>query len=255
MAIRHGLAGQYGKSEAQQRIHRMMDKLFVIGMSVTAITAFVGGYFFGKGGYWPLAGVPIFVVIYVAGTRYVNRMDPFLDKLAKERIKYLRGGQLEALVAWLLEDLDDNWHIYNGVKLESSSDIDHVLLGPGGLFCISTKSQRGHFKGTPDGVLHNGRDCSFAKQTFSQAMQLKDRLCAMMGGDVPWIQPVLAVPLGFVEGDACGGKVWVVHQEDIKDRLAPEATVKRLSKEQVARVAKVLEMIQTSAAAVYQRPH
>ena len=138
-------------------------------------------------------------------------------------------------------------------KLESSSDIDHVLLGPGGLYCISTKSQRGHFRGTADGLLHNGQPCGFAKQAIGQAMNLKDRLAAMLGSDVPWIQPVLAVPFGFIEGDACGGKVWVVYQEDLKDRLAPEEGPKKLDPEQVARVAKVLELIQSSAAEVYRR--
>jgi hypothetical protein len=31
-----------------------------------------------------------------------------------------------------------------------------VVVGPGGVYCISTKAHRGLFTGTPDGLLHNG---------------------------------------------------------------------------------------------------
>lgn len=88
-------------------------------------------------------------------------------------------------------------------------------------------------------------------------MALRDRLAALMGGEVPWVQAVLAVPLGFVDGDprgACGGKVWVVHQEDLPDRLAGERVPARLDKAQVGRLVDVLSMLQANAAKVYRRP-
>jgi hypothetical protein len=62
-----------------------------------------------------------------------------------------------------------------------------------------------------------------------------------MGADVPWVQPVLAVPLGFTEGAACGGKVWLAHQDDLTERLAPERSPKRLNKRQVERTVAVLD--------------
>jgi hypothetical protein len=157
-------------------------------------------------------------------------------------------------VAWLLEDLDDNWHVFNGIKLERNSDIDHVVVGPGGIYCVSTKSARGWFVGTPDGLLHNSKPSDLAQRALRQTMNLKDRLVALMGADVPWVQPVLAVPYGYVDGDACGGKVWLVHQEQIPDRFAPEGGPRRLDPHQVGRVVKVMEIIRAGAADVYERP-
>jgi hypothetical protein len=75
-----------------------------------------------------------------------------------------------------------------------------------------------------------------------------------MGTDVPWVQAVLALPFGYTYGDGCGGTVWLVHQDDIVERLAPEKASKRLSKQQIARIAKSLELIQDGAAEVYERP-
>jgi hypothetical protein len=104
------------------------------------------------------------------------------------------------------------------------------------------------------GFLYNGELSDFAQQAMRQTMDLKDRLAVAMGRDVPWVQSVLAVPFGFTEADAKGGNVWLVHQENINDRIAPENGAKRLDKQQIARTVKVLEMIQSGAADVYQRP-
>src|SRR5262249_40024184 len=118
---------------------------------------------------------------------------------------------------------------------------------------ISTKSQRGQFCGTPDGLLHNGQACNFAQQALRQAMDLKDRLTSLMGRDIPWVQCVLAVPFGFTEGDACSGKVWLVHQDSVIDRVAPEGGARKLEKRQITRVVRALELIMKDAASVYER--
>jgi len=199
-----------------------------------------------------ILGVPIAALLLLLA--YQKWGEPHFDRMARQRIKYLRGAQGEALVAWLLEELSDDWHVFNNLKLERESDIDHVVAGPSGVFCISTKSHRGLFAVGPDSLLHNGKQCNFAQDALRQTMGLKDRLAAVMGDDVPWIQPVLAVPLGFVDGDACGGKVWVLHQDELTDRIAPVEGPKKLDKRQLARVVGALEMLEGKAAAVYVRP-
>jgi hypothetical protein len=230
----------------------MASLLVSCGAYGLAAFGFFTGYFWGRFG--PVGALILMLVASVVGSLAWRGLDRYLGRLAKERIKYLRGGQAEALVAWLLESLEDDWHVFNGVKLEADSDIDHVVVGPGGLFCVSTKSQRGLFTGTPDGLLHNGQPSPFARQALRQAMEVSRRLGVAMGRDVPWVQSVLAVPFGYVEGDACGGTVWLVHQDSLTERIAPENGPKRLDKQQVARTVKVLEMIRDTAADVYKRP-
>jgi hypothetical protein len=253
MAIRHGLAGQFGKIKATKSSKRFIGALIAAGAIIFIGVGFVWGYFWSQFGQWIalIAVVGFFGVCLLA----MRRIDPYIQKMARERVKYLRGGQGEAVIAWVLQDqTEDDWHVFNGIKLEKDSDIDHVLVGPGGVFVISTKSQRGLFAGTTHGLTHNGKPCPFATDALHQTLRLKDRLAALMGNDLPWLQPILALPFGYTEGDACGGKVWLVHQWDIADRLAPEDGPKKLNKQQVGRVVKVLEMIQEGAAGVYQRP-
>jgi hypothetical protein len=81
----------------------------------------------------------------------------------------------------------------------------------------------------------------------------------MMGTEVPWVQPVVAVPFAWVDGDALGGQVIVAHSETLTDRIAPERSSpewrpRKLSAQQIGRLIETLTLIAADAAAVYQRP-
>jgi hypothetical protein len=73
-----------------------------------------------------------------------------------------------------------------------------------------------------------------------------------MGNDVPFVQPVLAVPLAFVNCPRQQGPVLVVHQDELLDAI--EGGSKKLSASQIDRCAKVLDMLRQSAAHLYQKP-
>src|SRR5688572_24583456 len=97
------------------------------------------------------------LVLAVATWPLIDRLlDRPFTLLGRERIKYLRGAQGEALVGWLLQQLDEEWHVFHGMQLQDGQDIDHVVVGPGGLFCVSTKNFRGLFSHDAEGrVLYN----------------------------------------------------------------------------------------------------
>jgi hypothetical protein len=61
-----------------------------------------------------------------------------------------RRGQLQAgldgqqLVPQILAGLDDSYYLVNNLKLpERNDDVDHVLVGPNGVFALETKHRRG----------------------------------------------------------------------------------------------------------------
>jgi hypothetical protein len=261
MAILHGLAGQHAKGEAKRLSKRVYMILSMSGLWTAA--TFGGAYGF----LWARYGVPAAVsgamclLLLLFATMYLleRRISRYFDSIARERIKYMRGGQVEGYVGYLLKkELDDEWHVFNGIKLECESDTDHVVVGPGGVFCISTKSKRGWFVGQPKGLklglLHNHQPCDFAVQAQRQAMNLRDRLGAIMGADVPYVTPLLAVPFGYVDSDAMSGQVIVAHAEDLTDRIAPVDVPRKQSADMIARTVKAMEMIQSGAAAAYRRP-
>lgn len=59
---------------------------------------------------------------------------------------WIQGAEGEQLVGTNLEKAlpKDYWHVLHSVPIGSeSSDIDHLVIGPGGVFCINTKNHPG----------------------------------------------------------------------------------------------------------------
>jgi len=247
LAHRHGKAGQFGKSESQRRLMRVMTIL-----ALWAVFTGVGfGYFAGR--MEALVGW-VSLALALTGIAVGERMlSPVLDKMTKERIRYLRGGQVEALVAWLLEDLGDEWHVFNGVMIRDHLDIDHVLLGPGGLYSISTKSCRGLLsRGAEGRVLLNLRPTQIVAEAQDHAMQLKARMEGLMVNGVPWVQPVLAVPFAWVDVPGGRDKVWILHQENLLDAF--EKLPRKLSKDELAHLLRVMKTIADEGKNLYRPP-
>ena len=247
MTVQHGKPGRYAKHEASRQIHRIMWVLLLTAMVGSLVLGFVYGRFRSWHVLW---GVLLIGAVMLAMLRLIDKP---IDRLARRRVNYMRGAQGEALVGWLLrEQLPDAWHVFHGLQLREASDIDHIVVGPGGLFCISTKSNRGLYSVAPDGTyLLNNRPTDHLKQAQRQTMQLRDRLAALLGR-VPWVQPVLAVPLAWVDFDSFQTTAWVLHQDNLCDAM--EKQPKRLTKDEVARIVKALEMIEANARDIYRPP-
>ena len=153
--------------------------------------------------YWAMIGLSAVVAILTAWWLY-GRHQAVLDRLARRRVAALHGGQAEALVAFTLAGLDDDWHLFNGVAMKGGGDIDHVLVGPAGLFSVSTQSDRGTYAIRDDGRLTlNGQPCNDAADAQARALKLRNWLEAMLQAEpivrsIPFVRPVLVNPFALV---------------------------------------------------------
>jgi hypothetical protein len=67
-----------------------------------------------------------------------------VSPLDEERAAWYRGALGEAAVGRLLDTLPDGWAVLHAVPVgKGDSDIDHVVIGPGGVFTINTKNHSG----------------------------------------------------------------------------------------------------------------
>jgi hypothetical protein len=158
---------------------------------------------------------------------------------------YVRGGNGEELVGSLLESLDDDWHVFHGLTLDPKSDIDHVLVGNAGIYCVSTKNLRGLFSASGSELLYNGKPTSYGRQAVAQAMNMRDRLAALMGGPPPYVNAILAVPQAWVELPGAHRNVWVLHQDNLVRTL--EGAPHRMNEDQVMACVKAMKLLVTSA--------
>lgn len=70
---------------------------------------------------------------------------------------YFKGARGEEMVAGELAHLPASWTILNGVLLPDGRDVDHVAIGPQGIFVIETKHWSGEVSVAGAQILANGR--------------------------------------------------------------------------------------------------
>jgi hypothetical protein len=59
----------------------------------------------------------------------------------REERDWAVGADRHAEVAWRLRKLGDGWHIIHSVPVgDKGADIDHVVIGKPGVFCLNTKN-------------------------------------------------------------------------------------------------------------------
>ncbi len=97
------------------------------------------------------------------------------------------GADGEVQVAALLRQLDPAWRVLHALPIGDQADLDHLVIGPGGVFTINTKHHRG---GTiwvaHDAVLVNGQRTHYLRKARAEARRAAVRLAAASG------QPVIA---------------------------------------------------------------
>lgn len=260
------LVGQYSKQQGLAAFRRA----FLWAMICMVVFSLVGGVIIGLAvrpwvGQWlggpVVSSLVLFgavVVSLVALAMVMRYLDKIMEKAAKRRLSLLLGGQAEVYVHWRLRDgLEGDWHLFDNLKLDDRSDIDHVLVGPTGLYVVSTKSQKGRYivadashGGRPT---FNGEPSDWAADATRQAMRLRDQLAVVEPSERPWVQVVLALPFARVErgeangtkGPATVDKAWVLNEEDLIDTIEPVGGKRKLNKHEIERWAAAVEKLHT----------
>lgn len=98
-----------------------------------------------------------------------------------------------------MQELPNDYYVFHDLEFPGFN-IDHVVLGPNGIFLVETKSQKGNITQQNDVLLRNGRKFfkDFLNQCWSQTYSLRDHLNAerLRGFS---IKPILCFSRGFVE--------------------------------------------------------
>ena len=80
-----------------------------------------------------------------------------IDAIDRERISWRKGAMGEAIVAGTLRELPDNFVVINDVS-KRFGNIDHVVVGPTGVYVIDAKNWKGSVKANGSGeLLLNGQ--------------------------------------------------------------------------------------------------
>ena len=139
----------------------------------------------------------VFVLVRIWLRRHSSIIE---DKLRNARA-WRRGYEGERVVGELLEtDLPDKFHVFNDRHFPGlKANIDHIVIGPTGVFVLDTKNWRGVVEWDEDGkkILLNGEEQDVARKIMAVALDVHDKLQTLTGRHF-FVRPVLVFPLAKV---------------------------------------------------------
>jgi hypothetical protein len=162
--------GQYTRSIVQRL--RMRTLLMLGGLAVA--TTLMGRRFGWQDPRFLGAEVALLSVIFLISRFVLPQVD-----------RHDRGAKGEEQVGGLLESLGSRgWHVVHDASL-GRGNVDHILIGPGGVFTVETKSHPGPVQ---VGRLHGS--------VFGQAQAQRKAIEAIVGGHV---EPLVVFSRAWVD--------------------------------------------------------
>ncbi|MBQ6914795.1 MAG: NERD domain-containing protein [Kiritimatiellae bacterium] len=195
MAVIHGVAGEWARVKGTVAgLWPLFLGVFAAGFSLALFLAF------------PLTAASLLVasllwIIWslVQGLRKVER--------------FFKGARGEERVSEILNTLPDGYHVFNDF-VARGKHVDHVVVGPGGVFSIETKFWRGKVTVEDGHVLLDGQlpDRSPIAQANREAMMVRGALA-----DAGW-QGVVTPVLTFASN------TFATHRAEIKGTIVMNAS-------------------------------
>ncbi len=104
-----------------------------------------------------------------------------------------RGANGELVTGWWLGRLPEGWRVINDVPVgDADTNVDHLVVGPRGVFTINTKTLTGKVWVGPKSILHDRRRTDFLPAASAEATRASRLLSAAVGRPVE-VRGVLAI--------------------------------------------------------------
>jgi len=224
MAVQHGMPGEWAKVRGTVR------SLWPLGICLVCLGAFAAAAVLGR---HPEVFGALFAASAIAVAIWWRR-----GLLRVE--SFFKGARGEEAMAGLLARLSDDWHVFHDFEA-GSHHVDHVLVGPAGVFAVETKNWQDPVRLESGELLFGGHVPTHPPiaQATAEAKAVKAVLSRTgWAGDVV---PVVCFVSGtFGDGFAQAGKVIVANSE---------AFVKWLSEQPVVRApadcARLVQLMET----------
>lgn len=144
------------------------------------------------------------VISYIFTFSYFYITNSYIKKV--DRIDY--GYKGEVSVAKVLEELPKDFKVIHDVNVDDKFNIDHLVIGPTGIFTIETKNHIGRVTNNGDTLLINNKlfEKDIIKQAINESYYIKEKIKNSLNLNV-YVKPVIvfANPKTYVESDEVKG--------------------------------------------------
>lgn len=203
MAIQHGVPGEWA------RVRGTVLSLWPLFVAFTCLGAFTSALALGK---LTLTFAALFFASLVAVAAMWRRG---LRRVAS----FFVGARGEERVANVLASLPQSYHVFHDF-MAGGNPVDHVVVGPTGVFAVETKNWRGKVALEDGHVLVDGSlaDRSPLQQAIREADAVKTELDK--AGWTGTVTPVLCFASDTFEmGNASAGSAKLINAKDISTWL------------------------------------
>jgi hypothetical protein len=241
MAIIRGKAGKYTGEEAA----RLRSRTLILGLVMMALIGVCEGVTLSN--LWSRFHPPAWLTRTVQCTGFVGMLGLSrlgmrkMDEWDKERTNWQRGGEGETVIGKILATFPDGYYVFNDVKVPGQkANLDHVVVGPTGVFMLDTKNWRGLVEDDGAGELLLNRkrlDRDYIHEFVRRVMTVKDMLYPE-GQTAPYFRGLFVFTAARVE--AKWGKTGQVHcmcEDQLWDYIVENKFAKRISAETVKGIA------------------
>jgi len=235
-----GESARYTSQEAVNKQVRMMLHCFIM----VAIAGAVEGACLVR--FIPVAWFPVWLrllaVPIAAGAFWILTKwgDKELRALEKDRAAMRRGASGEVQVGLILNDLPDEFYVINDLTT-AFGNLDHVVIGPTGVFVLDAKNCRGVI--TADGkgeLLVNGRnpEKDYVRPLIRRMLDVRDKVRVLAPGPDPFYHAVLVFTAAWVDAKwGSTGPANCIRDNQLHDYIVENKIDKRLSADEIKQIA------------------
>jgi hypothetical protein len=238
-----GQAARYVSQEETKSLHCVW-RIGIISMGVTgAILGFMVRALFPFPALPSLAGMLLSLVavllVCLVGTTAFRR----LDELEKRRNNMRKGGAGERTVESILAELPDEFCVLNDVAV-GWGNLDHIVVGPTGVFVIETKNWRGVVGANGAGELTlNGEPTHVdeVKRFVSRMMEVLDKVKVLVPGDPPFFKALMVFTAAKVNARfGTTGNAYCIRDDQLAKHIVDHSSHQELSPARVMLIAQAL---------------
>jgi hypothetical protein len=196
-----GEAALYVRQEAARKIRRMLNcGLWGVGMTA-AMAGFLLASTFHVSSFPRLTSFLVSTAFIGLAWLVARRSTAIIEKTHFERLSMESGAAGETAVAHELAKLPTEYHVLHDIDT-GYGNLDHVVIGPTGVFIIDAKNWKGVVSADSDGrLLLNGEQtvANEVNRLVRRVMGVRERLDLSGLDETPFFQCVFAFTSARVE--------------------------------------------------------
>jgi hypothetical protein len=173
-----------------------------------------------------------------------------IDEHERERVNFLKGATGEQAVARIIDDLPDDFCVIHDLATPFGN-LDHVVIGPTGVFILETKNWKGIITADGNGdILCNDTRLKQAtsKPLIVRMMNVRDKVKTLCdaGQELPYFNALLVFPSARVEAKwGQTGKARCITDEQIRRCVVETAPERKLTAQEIERLSQAFRALAT----------